>query len=120
MFSWLAKLFQPRFHNIDVASVKLRKKEGWDPFIIDVRSISEARGSGVIPGTKFVQPHSKIMQKSRKIPSEGDILIYCQSGMRSKSAINTLLANGYDGQRIYNLSGGMMAFQRSGSKTKKF
>jgi rhodanese-related sulfurtransferase len=45
------------------------------------------------------------------IPRDRELLIYCRSGMRSQIAAMFLIRAGYDGSSLYNLEGGIIAWQ---------
>ena len=44
------------------------------------------------------------------LPKNRDIVLVCQSGMRSSTTIKSLVATGYDAGRLYNLELGMAAW----------
>jgi len=52
-------------------------------------------------------------RRLKEIPSEREILVVCQSGMRSSQAAGILSKNGY---QVKNVAGGMAAWQRAGLK----
>ncbi len=54
-----------------------------------------------------------IERRLKEIPKERQILVICQSGMRSSQAAKMLATNGY---QVVNVSGGMTNWQRSGLK----
>lgn len=71
--------------------------------IIDVRSKNEY-AEGHINGAINI-PLSVIKKENYKIPKNKKILLYCQSGTRSKKAGKILEDLGY--KEIYNLKGGL-------------
>lgn len=73
--------------------------------IIDVRSKNEYRENHLNGSVNI--PLSDIKQKIEKIVPNKDrkILLYCQSGLRSKKAIRILEKLGYN--NLYNLNGGI-------------
>ena len=73
--------------------------------IIDVRSKNEYRENHLTGSVNI--PLSDIKQKIEKIvPNKyRKILLYCQSGLRSKKAIRILEKLGYN--NLYNLNGGI-------------
>ena len=88
----------------------LRKlSTGWAPWVLDVRLQSE-NDIVALPFTDKVSPHRTVSTKD--IPSTGDVLVYCKAGVRGKKAINRLLELGVDGNRLYNLDGGIMRWQK--------
>ena len=44
------------------------------------------------------------------IPRDRDLLVYCQSGMRSAAVIRALVSAGYDPGRLFNLERGFSAW----------
>ena len=44
------------------------------------------------------------------IPRDRDVLVYCQSGMRSAAVIRALATAGYDPGRLFNLEKGFSAW----------
>src|SRR5690606_24043140 len=83
-----------------------------DPVLIDVRETGEYR-RGHIPGAKNI-PLSQLQGRLGEIPQDKDLLLYCQSGMRSKNAARILSKNGYS--KLFHLAGGISAW--SGKITK--
>jgi rhodanese-related sulfurtransferase len=54
-----------------------------------------------------------IERRLGEIPKERQIIVVCQSGMRSQRAADILSRNGY---KVLNVSGGMIGWQRAGMK----
>lgn len=83
--------------------------------VLDVREPAELR-DGYIAGATNV-PLGDVLRG--RIPStlsrEAPVLVVCRSGGRSASAAGALASQGFS--KIYNLAGGMMAWQRSGLPT---
>ena len=46
------------------------------------------------------------------IPQDADIVVHCRSGKRSADVINMLTEVGYDGDKLRNLEGGILAWAR--------
>jgi rhodanese-related sulfurtransferase len=80
--------------------------------IIDVRGRLEY-WLGHIPGARLWN-RMRILQE---VPKHQPIAITCLSGHRSAIATQWFVAQGY--QKIYNLQGGLMAWQREGNPTKQ-
>jgi adenylyltransferase/sulfurtransferase len=97
--------------SIDVASVKAKQSEGWNPFIIDVRSAEELDQIR-LNSFDLHAVHDVIASHSTEVPEEGDIVVICRSGMRSQMAIMFLTQAGIDSNRLYNLDGGIMAWSQ--------
>jgi len=97
------------FHNIDPRSALDKLQNGWSPWVLDVRLPSENE----ITALPFVDAnvvHRSVLPKH--IPRHGDVLVICKSGGRSKKAIDRLVEYGVDPDRLYNLDGGMMKWQK--------
>ncbi|PYE45433.1 rhodanese-like domain-containing protein [Paenibacillus barcinonensis] len=75
--------------------------------VVDVREPAEYN-RGFIPGAVNI-PLSQLQQRLSEIPQNKQVFLYCQSGMRSKSAAKILSKHGYD--QISNLKGGVSAWR---------
>lgn len=82
--------------------------------LIDVRESHEYR-AGHAPGAKLI-PLGSLESKFHEIPKEREILVVCQSGMRSAQAASILARAGY---KVSNVSGGMSNWQRAGLRVVK-
>ncbi|WP_460319983.1 rhodanese-like domain-containing protein [Paenibacillus sp. YSY-4.3] len=78
-----------------------------DRVVIDVRETSEYM-RGHIPDAKNI-PLSQLQGRLGEIPQNKDLLLYCQSGMRSKNAARILSKNGYS--RLSHLAGGISSWR---------
>ena len=68
---------------------------------------------GEIPGTALLIPFDEIMGHVDKLPvRDAQIVLYCRSGAMSLDAARALSGGGYT--RIYNLTGGMRAWEAGG------
>ncbi|MGO4728949.1 rhodanese-like domain-containing protein [Paenibacillus sp. 2KB_22] len=75
--------------------------------VVDVREPAEYK-RGYIPGAINI-PLSQLKQRLSEIPQNKRVFLYCQSGMRSKSAAKILSKQGY--AQISNLQGGVSAWR---------
>jgi len=69
---------------------------------------------GEIDGTDLYIPYDQISARASQLPAtqSAKILVYCRSGVESAQAAQTLLNLGYT--NVWNLDGGMNAWQSSG------
>jgi len=69
---------------------------------------------GEIDGTDLYIPYDQLTARASQLPQAKDakILVYCRSGAESAIASQTLLSLGYT--NVWNLDGGMNAWQSSG------
>ncbi|MCH1422714.1 MAG: rhodanese-like domain-containing protein [Candidatus Poseidoniaceae archaeon] len=89
-----------------------RREQGWTPFLLDVRSDGEFNQARV-ESTDFQIDHESITTVLDSIPKDREVVLFCRSGMRSQTAAMYLIQSGYDASLLYNLEGGIMAWQAS-------
>jgi len=85
-----------------------KRKEG-DYLIVDVRQPDEYV-KGHIPGAKLI-PIRELAADFSDLPSDKDLIFYCQSGGRSQAAATLVTEEGASNKNVYNLEGGIMAWQ---------
>ena len=102
---------EPMFNQITAAQVREKRDAGWDFLLIDARSAGEY-DQARIKGNNGNIPHDAILYHLDELPRDKDIVLHCQAGMRSEMAIFALLKEGFDGSRLFNLQGGIMAWAR--------
>ena len=95
--------------SITVPELKSKQQTGWNPFIIDVRSDEELQQVRLATFDLHVI-HDVANMASNDVPSDRDVVVMCRSGMRSQMAIMLLNQAGIDSSRLYNLTGGIMAW----------
>jgi rhodanese-related sulfurtransferase len=78
--------------------------------LIDVRTEGEV-SRGVIDGAIHIPLHL-LPLRAADVPQDKPVVIYCNSGARSAQACAFMTAKGFE--NMHNLSGGIMAWARSG------
>ncbi len=70
--------------------------------------------AGEIPGTDLLIPYDRVAELAKKLPADKGtpLVVYCRSGAMSRAAAQTLVRLGYT--RVYDLAGGMNAWQAAG------
>jgi len=101
-----------KYETVSPEKAKAAQENG--AMLIDVRESHEYR-SGHAPGAKHISVQV-IERRLGEIPKEREIIVICQSGMRSQKAAEILSRNGY---KVLNVSGGMIGWQRAGQKVVK-
>ena len=109
-----SKIFGKPAPSISAAELQNKIKNGKRPFVLDVRQPEEYR-EGHISGAKLI-PLGELKQNLKDLPKQREIICVCASGSRSSSAAKTLLA---EGLLVFNMSGGMAAWQRENLPIKK-
>ena len=95
---------------IDEAYEKITKDKKIQ--LIDVRTPSEF-ASGHIEGAKNIDFKSPDFEKQiAKLKKRKPVLLYCRSGNRSLQAIKNFRNVGFNKKPIYNMVGGILAWQK--------
>ena len=102
---------KPMMQSITVSELKSKQHGGWNPFIIDVRSDQELEQVRLSAFDLHVV-HDAADSAMNDIPEDRDVVVMCRSGMRSQMAIMVLNQSGVDSSRLYNLTGGIMAWSQ--------
>ncbi|MEM6283902.1 MAG: rhodanese-like domain-containing protein [Chloroflexota bacterium] len=80
-----------------------------DHVLLDVRTAGEV-ASGVIPGAIHI-PLNELSSRVNELPQDKTIVVYCNSGNRSRSAVSVLNSAGYT--QLLDL-GGVVQWQGAG------
>ena len=100
------------FQNITPADCVKRRNEGWSPFLLDVRSNQEYEQVR-ISFTDMQIAHEEVLSISQSLPKDRDILLLCRSGMRSQMAALFLMDSGFDGNKLFNIEGGILLWSQT-------
>lgn len=92
---------------IDIAEAARRRAAGTP--IIDVRELDEYV-DGHVPGAPLI-PLASVPDRVAEIPSQGEVLVICKVGGRSRKAAEFLRTQGID---AVNIAGGTMAWIDAG------
>jgi len=95
---------------LDAATLKAYQDEGKSIRLLDVRSIAEM-GAGMIPNAEKLPLHT-LPVRLNEIENEDVCVLYCRSGARSAQGVGFMAAQGFD--NVYNLRGGVIAWQQNG------
>ncbi|MDI1321744.1 MAG: rhodanese-like domain-containing protein [Algoriphagus sp.] len=102
---------QSQIENLDAASFKTKVDSG-NGIILDVRTPGEV-AQGYIANATIIDIYDQnFINQLSKLPKDQEVYVYCASGVRSVQAAEILHQNGFT--KVYNLSEGLMDWQRSG------
>lgn len=96
--------------DIQPADLQILLKDAIQPIVVDVREPWEYQ-MGHVTGSKLI-PLGQLAQRINELDPERPVAVICQSGSRSQSAAALLAQKGF--KKIYNVVGGMSAWQMSG------
>lgn len=92
-------------NNIDYKSAKQILESNNECILLDVRSEQEYKEEH-LAGSINIPLYDISQEIERMIPNiNSPIIVYCQSGTRSKKAISILKKKGYE--ELYNIEGGL-------------
>ena len=95
---------------MDARTLHQKLRAGEAIHLIDVRSPEEFQ-SGHIEGAHLL-PLFSLTQRVSELPKDRPVVVSCRSGARSMVACEQLAQMGYT--EVFNLQGGVMAWQRAG------
>lgn len=97
------------FHRLSPKETLDKLSNGWTPYVLDVRLATE-HDIVALPFTDDVVPHREV--ERHHVPKEGDVLVYCKAGVRGLKAVRKLIDLGIEGDRLFNLEGGIMGWRK--------
>jgi rhodanese-related sulfurtransferase len=92
-------------NNISTAELKTQLNDK-DKQFVDVRTPGEFKGNH-IRGFKNIPLHQLAQKAEKELSKEKEVVVICQSGMRSQKASKVLKDLGY---KVTNVKGGMSAW----------
>jgi uncharacterized repeat protein (TIGR01451 family) len=98
---------------IDLTAYKAKRMIEANPNIIllDVRTQDDFLARGHINGARCV-PLSELKERIDELDKDKEVIVYCNSGMKSKPACEILAENGFE--NVYNMFGGIKAWTATG------
>ncbi len=102
---------------LDPQNFEKQLKESKDPILVDVRTPGEY-AQGHLANAVLIDIYSDDF-KSRvgKLDKSKPVFVYCKAGSRSGSAVGVFTEMGF--KEIYDLSGGITAWQRASKPIEK-
>lgn len=105
----------PVGRSINAQTLQARLDAGDAPIIVDVRNPGEWESGQIAGSVGLPKPDLEAALAEQDaplpgLPMDADIVVACQSGMRSSASIKLLVAAGYDPRRLFNLEQGMAAW----------
>ena len=92
-------------NDIDYKSAKVLIQSNSQCILLDVRSEQEYK-EGHLDGSINIPVYDINEEIEKVIPNRNNpIIVYCQSGSRSRKAVNILSKKGYE--ELYNIEGGL-------------
>lgn len=108
---------QRSFSNVDPAEMSEIMKEN-KGIVLDVRTPEET-SEGVIEGVTAIDYYRPdFSERLDSLSKDQPVYVYCAAGGRSSEAAKILIDKGY--KEVYNLSGGMGAWKKSGMPIKPY
>lgn len=99
---------QSQVKSITVHDLKARLDAGAQPVLLDVREPHEWEISAMDGALRI--PKGQVVSRSAEIPHEGEVVVLCKTGVRSRDAVLMLQDHGYT--NLVNLLGGINAWAR--------
>lgn len=94
--------------SINVYDLKARMDAGEHPVIVDVREPHEWEISEIAGSLKI--PKGQVVARQNEIPRDGEVIVQCKTGIRSRDSILMLQEQGFT--NLVNLVGGVNAWAR--------
>lgn len=106
-----------RVNKLDPQSFEKKLKEVTDPILIDVRTQNEY-AQGHLANALLIDINSNdFKSRANKLDKSKPVFVYCKAGSRSSAAADVLSDLGFN--EIYDLNGGIMAWQKANKPIEK-
>ena len=106
----------PNLPSVDVAEADRRLREDPDrPVLLDVREVNEFVAVRA-PGAMLV-PTSTFADRIAELPAERPLFVICRTGVRSAAVTGYLARTGRGS--VFNVTGGMDAWERAGLPVRR-
>ena len=102
---------------VDDFAKLINEKKDDRPIILDVRTPDEYKAAHLKDAVLIDYKAKDFDEKIKALDKSRTYLVYCASGYRSSSACKKL--GSLDIPRLYNLKGGITAWQKAGKPTEK-
>jgi rhodanese-related sulfurtransferase len=109
---FLSNLFKKPYSSISPSEAQALSAGG--AYFIDVREPSEYKTGHAVSAVNI--PLGALERRMGTIPKERDVLVICQSGVRSANAASALARAGF---KVFNVTGGTANWRRSGLRVSK-
>lgn len=109
----IKQIFSGPATDLTAAAAQTRLRGSNPPYLLDVRQPDEYQ-AGHIAGAVLI-PLNQLDSRLDELPRDREIICVCRSGSRSGTATRRLNSAGFT---AFNLSGGMIAWQRAGLPVK--
>jgi rhodanese-related sulfurtransferase len=104
-------------NKLDPQNFEKQLKESKDPIVVDVRTQGEY-AQGHLANAVLIDIYSAdFRSRVGKLDKSKPVFVYCKAGSRSGSAVGVFTEMGF--KEIYDLSGGITAWQRASKPIEK-
>lgn len=102
---------------LDPQNFEKKLKESKEPILVDVRTAGEY-AQGHLANALLIDINSNdFKSRANKLDKSKPVFVYCKAGSRSSAAADVLSDLGF--KEIYDLNGGIMAWQRANKPIEK-
>ena len=102
---------------LDPQNFEKMLKESKEPILLDVRTAGEYAQGHLVNAALLDIYASDFKSQAGKLNKSKPVFVYCKAGSRSGSAVNVLSDLGF--KEIYDLNGGIIAWQRANKPIEK-